>query len=88
MARTQESTVNVVEVEGRNRVEVQTDVKTVNHFDRAGVERLVTRLDRTAENVRSNKAAHAQRCDQALADIAEQKRKLREAVAQLPAEKS
>lgn len=88
MARTQESTVKVVEVEGRKRVEVQTDVKTVNHFDRAGVAQLVTRLDRTAENVRSNKAAHAQRCDQALADIAEQKRRLQEAVAQLPVEEA
>ena len=88
MARTQESTVKVVEVEGRQRVEVQTDVKTVTHFDRAGVERLVTRLDRTAENVRSNKARHAQRCDQALSDIADQKRRLQEAVAQLPAEEA
>ncbi len=88
MARTQNSTVSVAEVDGKKRVQVQTDVSTVNHFDRAGVERLVTRLDRTAENVRSNKARHAERCDQALSDIADQKQKLQEAVAQLPAEEA
>ena len=88
MARTQESTVKVVEVDGQKRVEVQTDVRTVTQFDRAGVARMITRLDRTAENVRSNKARHTERCDQALADIADQKRRLQEAAAQLPVEEA
>ena len=88
MARTQNSTVAVKDVDGRKVIEVTSDVHTVTHYDRAGVERLIARLDRTTANIQANKAAHAKRCDAALSAVAEQKRQLQEAVAQLPVEES
>jgi len=88
VARTQNSTVAVKDVDGRKVIEVTSDVHTVTHYDRAGVERLIARLDRTTANIQANKAAHAKRCDAALSAVAEQKRQLQEAVAQLPVEES
>ena len=85
MARTQDSTVAVKDVDGKKVVEVTSDVHTVTHYDRAGVERLIARLDRTTANIQANKAAHAKRCDAALSAVAERKRLLQEALGQFPA---